>query len=437
MSKTLRLPSFQRKDEYYPAAAWSPDGQRLTIFGHNEGTVVHWDITKNTQMVSALSMEDPLHTAYDRPPSHVTLSPGGGLAAIYWEPHTARPPSELQELTYLEIWDLNRRERIAQQQLPWARNIGWDPNLDLWFTNSPPLSNDVVLWRWPWPWEATTPPEQIAVLETIPKSERYVIEPTLAFSPNGQWFVLGWSEWWAKPKRHHLNVFDRETLRRTEVIPLTSFDLARPREITPAHFNDGDITQIAWAPDNRHFATMGDRAILTLWRVTPTPEASLASSPGTPGLAGTAGLEERQVALARDLAVAAWRQAAALPGPAVATLDEAQRVLVIQNPELAAEGVLAVQQGLAVAFDFDGPEATGLEKLLALLPAKGPYAVGRAAGARFLADYPEASRAVITAREPLLRLVGVIAEQLPATVASALEATRTYLDSYRGAAQAA
>jgi hypothetical protein len=142
-----------------------------------------------------------------------------------------------------------------------------------------------------------------------------------------------------------------------------------------------------------------------------------------------AGLEERGVAMARDVAAAAWRGVPRMAGLAASARGA---VLVFRDHfELAA---LAVQQGLAVAVPVDGPEAAGLEELLGRLPGpKGPYAIGLEASTRFLQDYPETRQIAIASRRQFFTLVGLEEDQLLAPVRQALAATRAFFDLARGA----
>jgi hypothetical protein len=136
-----------------------------------------------------------------------------------------------------------------------------------------------------------------------------------------------------------------------------------------------------------------------------------------------AGVEEG--VMSREMAVAAWGQ---VPSFIARSGREAGRLLVIQNPGLAAEGVLAVRQGLAVAFNFDAPAAGGLEELLVLLPEpKGPYAIGTAQTTRLLQEYPKDSHIFVTSRQQILALVG-LEESPPQAVLQAVRATRSFLD---------
>lgn len=135
------------------------------------------------------------------------------------------------------------------------------------------------------------------------------------------------------------------------------------------------------------------------------------------------GLEERETAVARDMALAAWWGVPPIVGPEDSTRSA---VLIFHDQlDLAA---LAVQQGLAIAVPVDGPEATGLEDLLAHVPGpKGSYAIGPKASARFLQEYPEASQIPTTSRQQFFTLVGLEEDHLLVPVRQALTATRDFL----------
>lgn len=149
------------------------------------------------------------------------------------------------------------------------------------------------------------------------------------------------------------------------------------------------------------------------------PSAPPVSAPSKSGSA--AGLEEE-----RSAAVAAWGAArTVLPGRPMAA---AGQVLVVGESGLLDLVPAAVLGELPVAVTVGGPAAAGLEALLARLPEpKGPYAIGPAAAARFLQEYPPAQQVIITSRAQLLALVG-LEQGAPPAVVDALEATRTFLD---------
>lgn len=138
-----------------------------------------------------------------------------------------------------------------------------------------------------------------------------------------------------------------------------------------------------------------------------------ASDTNTPR--STGGLEEeatrRSSTVGREMAMAAWQ---GVPSTAGLEASAPGAVMVFRNNfDLAA---LAVQQGMAVAVPVDGPEAVGLEELLARTAPKGPYAIGTSASARFLQNYPEATRIPITTRQQFFTLVGLEENHLLAPI---------------------
>lgn len=135
------------------------------------------------------------------------------------------------------------------------------------------------------------------------------------------------------------------------------------------------------------------------------------------------GLEERGRAMARDVAVAAWRGVERMAG-----LEASARSSVLVFTHDLDLATLAVQQGLAVAVPVDGPEAAGLEELLGRLGPKGPYAIGTLASARFLQEHAETRQILITSRQRFFALVGLEEDRLLAPVRQALTATRDFLD---------
>lgn len=136
------------------------------------------------------------------------------------------------------------------------------------------------------------------------------------------------------------------------------------------------------------------------------------------------GLEERSTAVARDVAVAAWRGVAPIVG-LEASVHSAVLVFT-QDPELA---VLAVQQGMPMIYEADGPDTVGLEEFLDRLPGpKGPYAIGTQAAAEFRRAHPELRPVVVTDRRQFFALVGLEEDRLLAPVRQAIIATRDFLD---------
>lgn len=133
------------------------------------------------------------------------------------------------------------------------------------------------------------------------------------------------------------------------------------------------------------------------------------------------GLEEREAAVKRDLALAELLQLfPALPA------SVGLQALVFSDPETFDLVPLAVRWGWAAAVDYDGSESKTLEQLLARLPSpKGAYAVGTAAAARFLQEY--AQQVPVTDRRKGLELLGLRWDELPPAVSQTLEAIREFL----------
>ena len=137
----------------------------------------------------------------------------------------------------------------------------------------------------------------------------------------------------------------------------------------------------------------------------------------------TAGLEEQKLAELRTFAVRVLNR---LFHPLVNPPES--QVLIFTKPKTFKFIPLAVKWGWAVAVNYDGPEAAGLEALLAQLGRRetlGPYAIGTAAARRFIQAYTEP--VPIENRERALRLFGLKPWDLPRAVRHVLEITRDYL----------
>ena len=141
-----------------------------------------------------------------------------------------------------------------------------------------------------------------------------------------------------------------------------------------------------------------------------------------------AGLEERELALVRnDVGVALRNLVEPVPG------SVGQGVLVFTQPGTFDLVPLALRWGWKVAVLSDDPKAEALRDLLenlpdSIKPKKENYAIGITSASLMLDRFEQ--HLWIKSQQEGLRLLGLPAElkELPAPVASALEATRSFLD---------
>lgn len=137
-------------------------------------------------------------------------------------------------------------------------------------------------------------------------------------------------------------------------------------------------------------------------------------------LKNAAGLEEREMAVARDLAAAAWSRVF-LPAVSVES-----QVLIFSNPKTFDLVPLAVRWGRTVGVDYDGPEAGAIRELLDKLPPdKGAYAIGKQATRMLLLE--SENPIWIANRWDALRRLGLNPEDLPPVIREAIEVTQDYL----------
>ncbi len=138
------------------------------------------------------------------------------------------------------------------------------------------------------------------------------------------------------------------------------------------------------------------------------------------------GLEERELAVSCDLAVAALERFST-----VLSVVNVAQVLVFTDAETFDLVPLAVRWGWAVAVDYDGPEAEALDELLAALDqrgALGPYAIGRRATRQFLREYSEQVK--IDNRQNGLRRLGLKPWDLPQAIREVLGVVQDYLGQF-------
>jgi len=142
----------------------------------------------------------------------------------------------------------------------------------------------------------------------------------------------------------------------------------------------------------------------------PTPSSNLLST----------GLEEREIAVAQELALVALLEMY----PPAALMDS--QVLVFTDPETFDLIPLVVRWGRTVAVDYDGLEADALRSLLNKLPLpKGAYAIGGKATEMLLKE--SENPVWIASRGDALRRLGLDPDDLPPVVQEAIEITRDYL----------
>lgn len=141
-----------------------------------------------------------------------------------------------------------------------------------------------------------------------------------------------------------------------------------------------------------------------------------------------AGMEERNAAMAREMAVAAWMEA-----PDVGKASVGSPLLVFREPDTFDLVPLAVKEGWTVAVDADGPEVERLGRLLDRMreegSAAGIYKVGRAQARRLIQGSFE-QITIHSRRQAFLLLLPAELQglPLPSGVAKALKYTRRLLD---------
>ncbi len=141
-----------------------------------------------------------------------------------------------------------------------------------------------------------------------------------------------------------------------------------------------------------------------------------------------AGLEETEAAMAREMAVAAWKGVSERGKASVGS-----PLLIFREPDTFDLVPLAVQNGWTVAVDADGPQAEALRKLLDRMReeglAAGIYAVGRAPS-RLLIQESLEQITIRSRRQAFLLLLPPELQglPLPSGAAKALKYTRRLLD---------